>query len=154
MSELFPSSASSKPQEMVHETREEPPRYFYPFGNKRDPMVSLIGAGGAASNAESGGKGINKGEFSNLELKGIIHDGRGKVAMIASSDGESYLLRSGRIYDRKNRIVSGVSGIIKEKSVVLVSRNRTVTELSLRSREDGAISVHSPSAAPQNSNPQ
>ena len=78
-----------------------------------------------------------------MELKGILKDRRGKVAIISASDGEYYVLKSGRIYDRKSRVIPGVSGIIKEKSVVLISQNRTITELFLHRTDEAAVSVNS-----------
>ena len=143
LSQLYPAAASPKITAAAPEAKEEPSRYFYPYGNKRDPFIPLIGATGMASSGE--GKGLGKGDLANLELKGILHDHRGKMAVIASGGGEHYVLRAGRIYDRKNRVVTGVSGIIKEKSVILISQNRTMTELSLRTREEGGISVTPPS---------
>jgi len=139
LAQLFPSTTAAKVPDSQPEAKEEPPHYFYPYGNKRDPFTPLIGAENA--NAGKGSSDLSKGELNNLELKGILRDRKGKVAVIASSDGEPFYLKSGRVYDRKNRMISGVSGIIKESSVVLISRNRAITELSLKRKDEGSISV-------------
>ena len=136
LAELVPSP-TQRPLNLQPETKMETPRYFYPFSSKRDPFSPLVGGASYAGGNASGGQGMAGGELTNLELKGILKDRKGKVALIAASDGEPFVLRSGRIYDRKNRIVSGVSGIIKENSVILISQNRTVTELSLRTKDEG-----------------
>ena len=114
--------------------KPEPPKYVYPFLQQRDPFVPLIGA--PAATAPSGTPSIES--FSNLELRGILQDRRGKIALISSTDGESYVLRSGRVYDRRNRMISGVQGIIKENSVVLISKNKTVRELTISRKEGSA----------------
>ncbi len=136
LAELHPEAQSAKLQDAVMEEKAEPPRYFYPYASKRDPFAPLAG-GPAGMGNSAAGKGLEKGELTNLELRGIMKDRKGKVAFISSTDGEPFVLRSGRIYDRKNRIISGVSGIIKENSVVLISSNRTMTELTLKKRDSG-----------------
>ena len=105
--------------------------------------MPLIG-GQISAQAASGN--VEKGDLANLELKGILRDKRGKIALIASSSGEPYTLRSGRIYDKKNRIVNGVSGIIKETSVILVTQNRTIKELTLSKKETAGASAPSPAS--------
>jgi Tfp pilus assembly protein PilP len=127
-----PANVAVQQIEKIEETR-----YSYPYAQKRDPFVPLVG-GVQAVQSGSGSGDIGKGELGNLELKGILRDRRGKVALITSTSGEPYTLRSGRIYDKKNRIVNGVSGIIKESSVVLITQNRTVKEIPLVRRESGA----------------
>ena len=141
LSELVPSptQAAAAPQP---EAKAETPRYFYPYASKRDPFAPLVGSAGYAGSS-SGSQGLSSGELTNLELKGILRDRKGKVALISASDGEAFVLRSGRIYDKKNRIVSGISGIIKENSVILISQNRTVTELSLRNKDEGGTGSRS-----------
>lgn len=141
LSELVPSPKLSAEMPQP-EAKAEAPRYFYPYASKRDPFAPLVGNAGYAG-ASSGGQGLSSGEMTNLELKGILRDRKGKVALISASDGEPFVLRSGRIYDKKNRIVSGISGIIKENSVILISQNRTVTELSLRNKDEGGTASKS-----------
>lgn len=143
LSQMFPPSIVEKLPDLLPETKEEPPRYFYPHAAKRDPFVPLIGGEAFSSASKGSGKDLAAGELSNLELKGILKDRRGKIAIITTTDGEPFVLRSGRIYDRKNRVVSGVSAIIKEKSVVLISKSRAITELSLKKKDEGTISVNS-----------
>ncbi|OGR87679.1 MAG: hypothetical protein A3A86_04835 [Elusimicrobia bacterium RIFCSPLOWO2_01_FULL_60_11] len=139
LAELIPSPKLSA-EVPRPDPKMETPRYSYPYSSKRDPFTPLAGSAAALAGASSGSQGISSGELSNLELKGILRDRKGKVALISASDGEPFVLRSGRVYDRKNRIVSGISGIIKENSVILISQNRTVTELSLKKQNEGGSS--------------
>ncbi|OGR98019.1 MAG: hypothetical protein A2902_00365 [Elusimicrobia bacterium RIFCSPLOWO2_01_FULL_64_13] len=117
-------------------------RYSYPHGSKRDPFVPLIG--GARSVASQSGDGSSfttqegyRTSVANLLLKGILKDKKGKIALISTSDGEPYTLKSGRVYDKKNRRVAGITGVIKENSVILVTQDRAITELAVTPRADG-----------------
>ncbi len=127
-----PVSAATAPFEEKQEAK-----YVYPLAQKRDPFVPLVGGAQGAPMAAAGGekKGAETGDFAHLELRGIVRDKTGKLAMIASSNGEAYTVKSGRIYDRKNRMVSGVTGIIKETSVILISQNKMIRELQLIKKE-------------------
>lgn len=122
------------PPTAVVVTPEEPPKklefpkYFYPYLDERDPFAPLL----AGSGTGRPGSMTLMQNFGNLELKGILRDRGGKVAIIGTSSGENFVLKSGRIYDQRNHIVTGVTGIIKEGSVVLITSNRTVKELPLR----------------------
>ena len=140
LSDIVPMPKDSQSAYVQPEARLDPPRYFYPYSAKRDPFMPLLG-NQARTRSGEGGQGLSGGELSNLELKGILRDRRGKVAIIAASDGEPFILRAGRIYDQKNRIVSGVSCIIKENSVIIISQNRAMTELSLRKKDEAGISM-------------
>lgn len=114
--------------------KEEFAKYVYPHATQRDLFIPLVGS--AASGSGNMGSVIDRrGEFVSLELRGIMRDKRGKVAMISTSDGQTYFLKAGKIYDKRNRIISGVSGIIKENSVVLISQNKTMKELHLVKKE-------------------
>ena len=110
--------------------KAEPDKYVYPFSaQNRDPFVPLIGGQGTASASDSAQ--LLAQNFSNLELKGIIGDGKGRMALIVSSDGDSYVLKSGRVFDKRNHAINGISGAIRENSIVLISANKTVRELAL-----------------------
>ncbi len=116
----------------LEETKAEAPKYVYPYSAERDPFVALAGDGivPAASVAGPGAGFLNKkGEFLSLELKGIMSGRGGKMAMITSSNGQTYFLRSGKIYDRDNQVVSGITGVIRDESIVLISENRVKKEL-------------------------
>lgn len=105
------------------------PKYTYAFENKRDPFTPLVGSGGASMNSD---QPIDiQNNIANLELRGIIKDKTGKIALILATDGEYYTLRAGKIYSKRNHWIQGIKGVIKEKSVVLTSRDKSVKELPL-----------------------
>ena len=63
-------------------------------------------------------------------LKGIVQDARGRMALLTSGVS-SYILRGGRLYDVRNRMVKKISGVIKAESVILIGSDRTVRELRI-----------------------
>jgi len=139
LSELIPNPPAKTAAAPPKEEKANPPKYVYPYSVKRDPFTPLLGVSGgglAAGNGAPGAKGARSGNLASLELKGILRDKKGKMAIISSTDGESYTLKSGRIYDKKNQMVKGVTGIIKLRSVVLISNNKTVRELRLVQQTD------------------
>lgn len=104
-------------------------RYYYPSSDERDPFAPLSGS--ASYSGRSNSQMVFQ-NFANLELRGIMRDRKGKIAVIGATSGEAFVLKSGRIYDQRNHLINGVTGIIKESSVVLISSNRTVKELPLK----------------------
>lgn len=127
------------------EKKEEPVKYSYPYAQKRDPFLPLAGTltveSGESKSPFAASETNPEKAFANLELRGILRDAKGRVALIKSSDGESYTLKSGRIYDDRNRIVSGVAGIIKENSILLISENKTMKLLELARRGGAAANA-------------
>lgn len=118
----------------IEEKKEEPPKYTYKFAARRDPFYPLAGLAGVAGEFTNpfADSEINPDQtFFGLELRGIFQDRSGKIGIIRSQEGETYTLKSGKIYDRRNRMISGVSGIFKENSIVLISKNKTRKELPL-----------------------
>jgi hypothetical protein len=94
--------------------------YKYMGDRYRDPFIPLTG--------NSFDIGDHAPQISTLVLKGIVEDAKGRVAIV-SSGAASFILRAGRLYDGRNHIVKGISGVIKAESVVLVGSDRTVKEL-------------------------
>lgn len=101
--------------------------YSYLGDKYRDPFIPLTGAGADTDSDRAP-------QISTLQLKGIIQDPKGRVAVL-STGSMSYILRAGRLYDGRNRPLKGVSGVIKSQSVVLIGSDRTVKEIQLN-KED------------------
>jgi hypothetical protein len=96
--------------------------YNYVGDRYRDPFVPLLGEGRMDTGSEA------PPPISSLVLKGIVQDSHGRVALL-SSGASSYVLRAGRLYDGRNRIVKKISGVVKTDSVVIIGSDRTVREL-------------------------
>ncbi len=110
------------------------PKYTYKGGMYRDP---LIPGGGSSSYSSSsmtgeGGETMTNEKMATLQLKGIFRDEKsGSIAIISESAGSSYILKNGKLYDRRNKLVKGVAGVVGKKSVTLFS-NDTKIELKLK----------------------
>src|SRR5436190_23492714 len=98
--------------------------YTYYADRYRDPFIPL-----------TGGMYMDQGtdrppQISALLLKGIIQDTKGRMALLTSG-ASSYILRGGRLYDGRNHLMKGISGVIKSNTVVLMGSDRTVKELKV-----------------------
>lgn len=96
--------------------------YTFYADRYRDPFVPLLGENRGDSGVEA------QVQIASLQLKGIVSDVNGRMALLTSGVS-SFILRGGRLYDGRNRMVKKVSGVIKAESVVLIGADRTVREL-------------------------
>jgi hypothetical protein len=99
--------------------------YSYYGERYRDPFIALIGDVRPDASLD------RPPAIASLTLKGIVQDANGRMALLVSGIN-SYILRGGRLYDGRNRMVKKISGVIKTDSVVLVGADRTVRELRTR----------------------
>jgi hypothetical protein len=99
--------------------------YNYLGDRYRDPFIPLVGQ--ALSDQSSD----RPPQITSLELKGIIEDAKGRLALLTSGVS-SYLLKGGRLYDGRNHMMRGISGVVKPSSVILIGSDHTVRELQLK----------------------
>jgi Tfp pilus assembly protein PilP len=118
-----------KPVAVVYQ-KKEPPVYRYSGDRYRDPFIPLAGQGAYFSeNEESAIPNI-----ASLTLKGIIGEGKTKIALISGA-GSTYILKGGRLYDNRQRQIKGITGAIKTDSVIMIAPDKTVKELKLREKD-------------------
>ncbi len=131
LTKLAPPAIEKKEKAPATMAKDSMPEYNYPYPAERDPFISLIGGskGGKRSSKDSQRSIEN---FSQLQLKGILQDPEGPVALISSNDGETFRLKSGVIYDRRNKKMLQISGTIKGNKVTLYGPNNTTKVLSLK----------------------
>ena len=98
--------------------------YNYYGDRYRDPFIALNGEYRSDQGAD------RPPQVSSLLLKGIIQDERSRMALLTSG-ASSYILKGGRLYDGRNHLMKGISGVIKPNSVVLMGSDRTVRELKV-----------------------
>jgi hypothetical protein len=108
-----PTPAAPKPAYLL---------YTYYGDRYRDPFLPLTGEFRGDQVAD------RPPQISSLMLKGIIQDQKSRVALLTSGVS-SYILKGGRLYDGRNRMMKGISGVIKTGSVVLMGSDRTIREL-------------------------
>ncbi|MDD5688037.1 MAG: hypothetical protein PHE88_09435 [Elusimicrobia bacterium] len=111
-----------------------PKKYTYKGGAYRDPLIP--GGGSSAysiSGLSSEGTEILTNEkLATLQIKGIFKDDKtGGIAIISDTTGSSYILKEGKLFDRKHRIIKGVAGTIGKNSVTLFSNDMKI-ELKLK----------------------
>ena len=130
-------AASSAAVVSSTETAPGEPAYVYKGDRMRDPFIPLAGGTLMASELST------RTDFSpfnpvNAELKGILKTPTGRWALLRTSEGGTYVVQNGRIYDPKRKPISGFQGIVKEKSVVILAPGNQEVELKLKSEEDAA----------------
>lgn len=101
--------------------------YTYYGDRYRDPFISLN------SDVRTDRSALDRPpQVVSLALKGIVQDVKGRMALLTSGVN-SYILRGGRLYDGRNRMVKKIAGVIKTDSVVIIGADRTVRELRTKS---------------------
>ena len=97
--------------------------YTYYGDRYRDPFIPLNG------DIRSDQSALDRPpQPASLMLKGIVQDARGRMALLTSGVN-SYILKGGRLYDGRNRMVKKIAGVIKTESVVIIGSDRTVREI-------------------------
>lgn len=100
--------------------------YSYYGDRYRDPFVPLTGEFRTDQSED------RPPQIVSLVLKGIVQDAKGRMALLTSG-ASSYILRGGRLYDGRNRMVKKMAGVIKTESVVIIGADRTVREIKSKS---------------------
>lgn len=107
------------------------PKYKYTGDYYRDPFVPLAGSAGSYSSGVID-EIMDKDKMKSLYLKGIVSDtAQGNIALITDPGGNSYVLKNGKLYNRRNRTIIGISGMIGKESVTLFG-HQTKVELKLK----------------------
>jgi hypothetical protein len=96
----------------------------------RDPFVPLNVEGFSSSSMSDEAVIPNIG---SLMLKGIFDDSKSKIALI-SGGGVNYILKGSHLFDNRQRLVRGISGIIKKDSVIMIAPDKTTKELKLKQK--------------------
>ena len=109
--------------------KKEEVRYVYRGDQRPDPFVPLNIAGVAVTTDE-----MVTPNIASLALKGIFSSGKQRVALI-SGGTITYLLKDSRLYDNRQRMIKGISGAIKNDSVIIIAPDKTMRELKLHEKE-------------------
>lgn len=104
-------------------------RYAYAGDRNRDPFHPLSLDGTSAGPVGD----VVVPPVGSLVLKGIMADGKQKIAII-SGGGISYVLKGKYLYDNRQRIVNGITGVIKDESVIIIAPDKTTKEIRLREK--------------------
>lgn len=107
-------------------------------GDQRDPFQVQFGGGAPGAGAENP-EAVVEFSIHNLALRGIMQDRGGDFAVLAErGTGNPYVLKKGRLYDHRNKLVKGVTGSVKpkQKMVALMTPDRDVQTLILGEDEE------------------
>jgi hypothetical protein len=120
----MPPSSMAKSSAVEDPAKSAPAYQLYSYyGDRyRDPFIALTGEFRQDQGAD------RPPQISTLSLKGILQDEKGRVALLTSGVN-SYVLRGGRLYDGRNHLMKGISGIVKSNSVILMGSDHTIREL-------------------------
>lgn len=88
------------------------PAYTYRSEGRRDPFVSLLGRGSDAKPGGSRPAGASGLLIGEINIKGIIRDRSGFIAMVQGADNRTYVVRAG------DRLMDGTVKAIVEDAVV------------------------------------
>ena len=124
------------------------PEDYYKAAGLRDPFLTLQGGAGAAvivqkpvetvvDNGSGDEVDISSFDIHNLDLKGILNDPKGRMALLVDKTTRvSYILRGTRLVGAKNELIPGVTGKIFGQSVRLITiPDHDVQELRLGEQE-------------------
>lgn len=109
--------------------KKEESRYVYKGDRSKDPFIAISGE--SAVSTISGDVVVPA--VGGLTLKGILNDGKNALAIIAGN-GVTYTLKHGKLYDNRQRIIKGFSGIISSDKVIIRGQDNTTKELRLREK--------------------
>lgn len=113
---------------------------LYGAGKMRDPFRALVGASSRAGAVTAVVYPEEVG-IHDLELRGLMRDKAGVIAVLVEpKSGAGYLLKSGKLYDYKNKRVPGITGVVqaRQKTVVLMTPDKDVQTLRLGETEEEA----------------
>ena len=102
---------------------------IYTGDRVRDPFLPAA-MGGASTrrivDTKTGGPEVV--DIHGMLLRGIMRDPKVDYALFTSEGGGSYLLRDGRLYNERNKVVPGITGTIKlkQKTVELIAPDKDV----------------------------
>ena len=85
------------PGESVEKSESSPPSgYSYKVDGRRDPFVSLVGRGSDPKSSAMRAAGLPGMLINEVNLKGVMKERAGFVAMLQGSDKKTYIVRPGQ----------------------------------------------------------
>lgn len=137
--ETIPLPGSSASPAVSVSTPPAAPAYVYRGDRFRDPFVPLVGAPGVAFDVpHPAAEPLSPFNPAGAELKGILKTSTGRWAVLRTSDGVTYMVQNGKIFDPKRKPVDGFQGIVKEKTVVLLGPKNQEIEVRLKKDMDAS----------------
>ena len=95
----------------------------------RDPFLpAAMGASTARRSDDAKTDGPEVVDIHGMTLRGIMKDQLIDYALFTAETGGTYLLRGGKLYNERNKVVPGIRGVIKlkQKTVELITPDKDV----------------------------
>ena len=95
----------------------------------RDPFLpAAMGASTARRIDDAKTEGPEVVDIHGMTLRGIMKDRLIDYALFTAETGGTYLLRGGKLYNERNKVVPGIRGVIKlkQKTVELITPDKDV----------------------------
>jgi hypothetical protein len=135
--DLVPPLVDLTSSPVVSSTSPVVPVYTYQGDRFRDPFVPLVGdPDGGRYDAPPAAGPLLPFNPADADLKGILRTTTGRWAVLRTSEGVTYLVQNGKIFDPKRKEVEGFQGIVKEKSLVILGPTNQEVTLLLRKEEE------------------
>ncbi|UPT74079.1 MAG: hypothetical protein M0D55_20030 [Elusimicrobiota bacterium] len=113
---------------------------IYTGDRSRDPFLPATMGGSSVRRPTDDSKtdGPELVDIHGMSLRGIMKDAKVDYALFTAETGGTYLLRGGKLYNEKNKVVPGITGAIrlKQKTVELVTADKDVQVFRLGEQED------------------
>lgn len=133
--QIYGYTMDVKPNIVISTTAKSIDEIYHPY-NYRSPLDESKVYGRTTSNFKINLSTYTSSDFSidNLVLSGIIKYKTRKEALIKDvSNGEMYILKMGRIYTLKGKILRNIRGWFKGNDVVIIDKETKKTKtLSLK----------------------
>jgi hypothetical protein len=111
---------------------------IYTGDRVRDPFLpAAMGATSSRRSEDVKTEGPEVVDIHGMQLRGIMKDAKIDYALFTAETGGTYLLRGGRLYNERNKVVPGVTGAIKlkQKTVELITPDKDVQVFRLGEEE-------------------
>lgn len=140
---VLPAAGLPVPAGVTVSTPSAAPVYVYRGDRFRDPFIPLVGAPGAGFDGPHPvSEPLSPFNPVGAELKGILKTTSGRWAVIRTSEGGTYLVQNGKIFDPKRKAVEGFQGIVKEKTVVILGPKNQEVEVRLKKDAEALKAPH------------
>jgi hypothetical protein len=102
---------------------------IYTGDRVRDPFLpAAMGGARSVRREDSKSEGPEVVDIHGMTLRGIMKDPKVDYALFTAENGGTYLLRGGKLYNERNKVVPGITGAIrlKQKTVELITPDKDV----------------------------
>lgn len=109
---------------------------IYTGDRVRDPFLPAAMGGARAPRVATKSGGPEAVDIHGMTLRGFMKDAKMDYALFAAEGGGTYLLRGGKLYNERNKLIPNITGIVKLKQKTVVLTTSDNDEMVFRLGED------------------